>query len=90
MVSQPARAVAWLLKIKEEPFAFQKVEPLNGDCKTPEYLADFPTGLSPAIKDGEGTPDEVRLAEVTLTARHPNLTDARVFSFVFSCTLNGK
>ena len=49
-VSQPARAVCWLLKANGIDFNFNKVEPMRGDCKKEQYLSKFPTGLSPAIE----------------------------------------
>lgn len=39
------------MKIQASEYEFKKVEPLNGDCRKPEYLKMFPTGLSPAIND---------------------------------------
>ena len=58
-VSQPARSVLWLLKIKELPFDFKKVEPMNGDTRKEDFRALFPTAKAPAIID-EG---DFRLAE---------------------------
>jgi glutathione S-transferase len=50
-VSQPSRAVLWLLKIHNHPFEFKKVEPLAGDTRRDEFRSKFPTGLAPAIDD---------------------------------------
>mmetsp|Transcript_7809 Transcript_7809/g.16308 ORF Transcript_7809/g.16308 Transcript_7809/m.16308 type:complete len:229 (-) Transcript_7809:8-694(-) len=51
-VSQPARSVLWLLKIKGLPFAFEKVDPMGGGTRTPSYKKLFPTAKAPAIVDG--------------------------------------
>lgn len=50
-VSQPSRAVLWLLKIHHLPFDFKKVEPLAGDTRKDDFKTCFPTGLAPAIDD---------------------------------------
>jgi glutathione S-transferase len=50
-VSQPSRAVLWLLKINNCPFEFKKVEPLKGETRMAEFKKMFPTGLAPAIDD---------------------------------------
>jgi glutathione S-transferase len=50
-VSQPSRAVLWLLKIHNHPFEFHKVEPLKGETRKEEFKKIFPTGLAPAIDD---------------------------------------
>ena len=53
-VSQPSRAVLWVLKMKGLPFTFKKKEPFKGDCDKEDYLAKFPTGdpgYSPAGQD---------------------------------------
>jgi glutathione S-transferase len=50
-VSQPSRAVLWLLKLNNHPFEFKKVEPLAGDTRKDEFKHKFPTGLAPAIDD---------------------------------------
>lgn len=50
-VSQPSRAVLWLLKIHNHPFEFRKVEPLAGDTRKDEFRNKFPTALAPAIDD---------------------------------------
>ena len=45
-------------------YDFVRVQPMLGDCKKPEYLEKFPTGLSPAIEDGGDEGEEpFRLAE---------------------------
>ena len=63
-VSQPARSVLWLLKMKNEPFEFVKVEPLKGDARTPEFKSKFPLSLVPAIEDFSSSPtNPFRLAE---------------------------
>lgn len=63
-VSQPARAVAWLCRMNDIDYDFVRVQPMLGDCKKPEYLEKFPTGLSPAIEDGGDEGEEpFRLAE---------------------------
>mmetsp|Transcript_13505 Transcript_13505/g.20290 ORF Transcript_13505/g.20290 Transcript_13505/m.20290 type:complete len:252 (+) Transcript_13505:113-868(+) len=50
-VSQPSRAVLWLLKMHDHPFDFVKVEPLAGDTKKPDFKSLFPLSLAPAIND---------------------------------------
>eukprot|EP00004_Rigifila_ramosa_P019571 TRINITY_DN499_c0_g1_i1.p2 TRINITY_DN499_c0_g1~~TRINITY_DN499_c0_g1_i1.p2 ORF type:complete len:234 (+),score=47.10 TRINITY_DN499_c0_g1_i1:36-704(+) len=49
-VSQPTRAVVWLLKLKQFPHTFVNVA-VGKDNRTPEYLAKFPSGTIPAIDD---------------------------------------
>jgi len=53
-ISQPYRAVAWLMKIKGLPFKVIKVDPMSGQAEKPQYLAIAPTGLIPAIVDEGG------------------------------------
>ena len=49
--SQPFRSVAWLLKMKREPFEFISINPMKGDNRTKDYRSKFPLGLIPAIED---------------------------------------
>ena len=50
-VSQPSRSVIWLLKIKNQPFNFTKIDVAKGEARTPEYKAKFPTCLVPGLED---------------------------------------
>lgn len=50
-ISQPSRAVLWLLKINEYPHDFKKLEPIRGDTKKEEYVKFYPTAQVPAIDD---------------------------------------
>mgnify|MGYP003385310332 CR=1 FL=1 len=50
-VSQPFRSIAWLLKIKNQPFDFIRMDPVRGDTRAPEYTAKFPTALIPGLDD---------------------------------------
>uniref|UniRef100_A0A7S1UAU6 Glutathione transferase n=1 Tax=Phaeomonas parva TaxID=124430 RepID=A0A7S1UAU6_9STRA len=63
--SQPARAVLWMLKLKEVPHQFEKIEPLNGGTRTPEYASKFPTRQVPAIDDAG-----FRLAEASAIMKY--------------------
>jgi glutathione S-transferase len=53
LVSQPSRAVAWLLKAKAVDHELVQVEFGTGLVKSDEYLAMNPNGLVPTIKDGD-------------------------------------
>jgi glutathione S-transferase len=50
-ISQPTRAVSWLLTLNKEPFEYIRVNPVGGDTVTSEFLAKFPLGYAPAIED---------------------------------------
>lgn len=53
-VSQPARATLWLLKLKNEPFVFKKLEPTaskNWDTTEPEFVKNFPGKTVPALSE---------------------------------------
>ncbi|GMH61805.1 hypothetical protein TrRE_jg11418 [Triparma retinervis] len=52
-VSQPARACLWLMRLNDKAFNFEKVEPLLGGTRTPEYKSLFPTGKAPGLVDGD-------------------------------------
>ena len=52
--SQPTRSVAWLLKMKHEPFDFMSINPIRGGNRSKEYRSKFPLGLIPAIEDDPG------------------------------------
>lgn len=53
LLSQPSRAVAWLLKIKGASFTLVEEDILNGATHTPEYLQMNPLGKVPFIKDDD-------------------------------------
>lgn len=53
LVSQPSRAVAWLLKVKGVEHELELVEFGGALIKSDEYLAMNPNGLVPTIKDGD-------------------------------------
>ena len=50
-ISQPTRAVIWLLNINNVEFNFKKVEPTGGETRTEEYKKKFPTSLIPGLDD---------------------------------------
>ena len=50
-ISQPTRAVLWLLAVKQLRFRFVRVDPSKGECATDEYLRKFPAGTIPALED---------------------------------------
>lgn len=50
-VSQPSRAVIWLLKMNEIDFQFKKVEPISGESRREPYKSMFPTCLIPGLDD---------------------------------------
>ncbi|KAH7468771.1 hypothetical protein PRIC1_010140 [Phytophthora ramorum] len=53
MVSQPSRAVAWVLKVKDADYEFVNVD-IQGDfIKSDEFKAWNPNALVPVIRDGE-------------------------------------
>lgn len=49
-VSQPSRAIMWILNMKNIPFKFVETSPQTGDTRKPEYLAKFPTHTIPAME----------------------------------------
>ena len=49
-VSQPSRAVIWLLEIERIPFKLVEVNPLKGEASTDEYLAKFSAGGIPGLE----------------------------------------
>eukprot|EP00759_Apiculatamorpha_spiralis_P017602 PhF_6_TR23772/c0_g1_i1/m.33243/K00799/GST, gst; glutathione S-transferase len=51
MVSQPTRAVVWLLNIKNQPYTFVRVDPFRGEAEKPEYIRRAPTGLIPCLEN---------------------------------------
>jgi len=61
--SQPFRSVAWLLKMKKEPFEFITINPIKGDHRTADYRAKFPLGLIPAIEDDPGDGKTLAMSE---------------------------
>lgn len=63
--SQPFRSVAWLLKMKKEPFEFISINPMKGDNRTAGYRAKFPLGLIPAIEDDPGDGETFALSEAS-------------------------
>ena len=48
-ISQPTRAVYWLLLISKIPFQIKEISPLTGETKTKEFLLLNPSGLIPVI-----------------------------------------
>ncbi|KAJ9472894.1 Glutathione S-transferase [Diplonema papillatum] len=53
-VSQPSRACLWLVEYAElKDVDVKNVNILEGESKTPEYLAKFPVGQVPALEDGD-------------------------------------
>jgi glutathione S-transferase len=50
-VSQPSRAVIWLLKMNNIEFQFKKVEPISGETRREPYNKMFPTRLIPGLDD---------------------------------------
>lgn len=50
-ISQPSRAVLWLLKINNFPHEFKKLEPIRGDTKKEDFVRFYPTAQVPAIDD---------------------------------------
>lgn len=63
-VSQPTRAVYWLLLISGVPFEQQDVMPLRGETKTAEFRKLNPAGLIPVlVEEGEGGKDRFALGE---------------------------
>jgi len=63
--SQPFRSVAWLLKMKKEPFEFITINPIKGDNRTTDYRAKFPLGLIPAIEDDPGDGKTLAMSEAS-------------------------
>lgn len=51
-LSQPSRAVLWLLHIHNEPFELVRISPAAGACDTDEFLSKFPMGTIPAMERG--------------------------------------
>ena len=49
-VSQPSRAVLWLMAWKKIPHQFVKINPQAGEAETDEFLAKFPAGVVPALE----------------------------------------
>ena len=52
LISQPSRAVIWLLRIHDTPFTLVNISAATGACDEPEYLRKFPAGIMPAIELG--------------------------------------
>lgn len=50
-LSQPCRAVLWMLKFKNAEFEFVPVNAGSPDLKSPEFLAMNPNGLVPVLQD---------------------------------------
>jgi glutathione S-transferase len=50
-VSQPFRSIAWLLKMHNQPFEFERMDPVRGDTRAPKYTSKFPTALIPGLDD---------------------------------------
>ena len=50
-ISQPTRAVMWMLAIKQVKYEFVPVNPMAGETSSDEFLAKFPAGAIPAIED---------------------------------------
>ena len=63
--SQPTRSVAWLLKMKQEPFDFISINPIKGENRSKEYRERFPLGLIPAIEDDPGNGETLALSEAS-------------------------
>jgi len=61
--SQPTRSIAWLLKMKHEPFDFISINPIKGDNRSKE--SKFPLGLIPAIEDDPGNGETLALSEAS-------------------------
>jgi glutathione S-transferase len=51
-VSQPSRAVLWLLKYKNVDFKLVEVNPSAGETRKPEFLEKFPSHTIPALECG--------------------------------------
>jgi glutathione S-transferase len=63
VLSQPTRAVLWVLRMKGLECTFVKVNPMAGETETDDYLAKFPMGLIPAIEDTDAAGNLVRVSE---------------------------
>ncbi|KAG7391198.1 Glutathione S-transferase theta-1 [Phytophthora pseudosyringae] len=53
LISQPSRAVAWVLKVKGVQYEFVEMNPGSAFFKSDEFKAVNPNRLVPAIKDGD-------------------------------------
>ncbi|KAJ0401955.1 hypothetical protein P43SY_002002 [Pythium insidiosum] len=70
LISQPTRAVAWLLRVKGVSYELVPTMPKNGDTRTPEYLRMNPNALVPTIKDGDFTLFEGNAILAYLAEKH--------------------
>uniref|UniRef100_K3W5L2 GST N-terminal domain-containing protein n=1 Tax=Globisporangium ultimum (strain ATCC 200006 / CBS 805.95 / DAOM BR144) TaxID=431595 RepID=K3W5L2_GLOUD len=52
-VSQPCRALLWVLKVKDADFELVMTAPGSADLKSESFLAMNPNGLVPVLKDGD-------------------------------------
>ncbi|TMW68075.1 hypothetical protein Poli38472_007747 [Pythium oligandrum] len=55
LISQPSRAVAWLLTVKNVDFELVRMDFGSPLFKSEEFLAINPNGLIPVLKDGDFT-----------------------------------
>lgn len=53
-ISQPTRSVIMLLQANALEYDFVEINALTGDTRKPEFRAQFPSGLVPALKDRNG------------------------------------
>jgi len=49
-VSQPSRAVLWILKLQNIDFKYVELNPSTGETRTPEFLKKFPSHTIPAME----------------------------------------
>eukprot|EP00672_Neobodo_designis_P011955 CAMPEP_0174855912 /NCGR_PEP_ID=MMETSP1114-20130205/34581_1 /TAXON_ID=312471 /ORGANISM="Neobodo designis, Strain CCAP 1951/1" /LENGTH=236 /DNA_ID=CAMNT_0016090685 /DNA_START=35 /DNA_END=745 /DNA_ORIENTATION=+ len=49
-ISQPTRAVMWVLAMKGVKHEMRRVNPLRGEAEKDEYLRKFPSGLIPGVE----------------------------------------
>ena len=50
-VSQPSRAIFWLLQMQNQEYEYEKIDPFAGDNKTESFLALNPMGKIPVLHD---------------------------------------
>jgi glutathione S-transferase len=62
-VSQPTRAVSWLLALTGTPHEYHRLSPVEGDVLKPDFLAVAPMGYVPVLVDSAATPTPVTVAE---------------------------
>ncbi|KAI9916288.1 hypothetical protein PsorP6_017955 [Peronosclerospora sorghi] len=53
LISQPARAVEWVLRVKQVDHELVMMEFKSPEFKSPEFLALNPNGLIPVLQDGD-------------------------------------